>query len=179
MPYSYYTRVFKDLEDYGWDRVESVSDSLQTVLLSISDSANRRHEVQVTLPPTYPQGSPQCQLALPESYAFQWGPVNSIPTIHNTIVSVLEKYSDIWTVLMDFDSHCLVLDPSNPTFSQNYRRVFLGMSGYAFSLLEKQCSLLYSVNMEKPWSIGEWRFMGPPTQTDRFDQLMSRNIGKW
>ena len=73
----------------------------------------------------------------------------------------------------------LVLDPSNPTFSQNYRRVFLGMSDYAFSLLEKQCSLLYSVNMEKPWSIGEWRFMGPPTQTDRFDQLMSRNIGKW
>lgn len=179
MPYSYYTRLFKDLEDYGWDRVQSVSESLQTVLLSICDSANRRHEVQVTLPPTYPQGPPQCQLALPESHPFQWGPVNSIRTIHTTIVSVLEKYNDIWTVLMDFDSHCLVLDPSNPTFSQNYRRVFLGISILDYSQLEKQCSLLYSVNMEQPWSIGEWRFMGPSTQTERFDQLMSRNIGKW
>ena len=118
-------------------------------------------------------------MALPENHSFQWGPVNSIHTIHNTIVSVLEEYSDIWTVLMDFDSHCLVLDPSNPSFSQNYRRVFLGILILDCLLAEKQCSLLYSVNMEKPWSIGEWRFMGPSTQTERFDQLMSRNIGKW
>ena len=78
-------------------------------------------------------------------------------------------YQTTTYVLEDFDSHCIILDPAKPTFEHNYRRIFL----------ENQCSMYYTVNIEKPRSIGDWKFLGPPSEVDHFDQLISKNMNQW
>ena len=135
----------------------------------MEDPSHREHDVQITLPTTYPEGLPQCQVALPAKYDFSWERKNTISDIYEKVKEVLSKYDDVWSVLEDFDSHCIVLDPPKPTFEHNYRRIFL----------ENQCSVYYTVNIEKPRAIGDWKFMGPPSDVDHFDQLISKNMNQW
>lgn len=47
---------------------------------------------------------------------------------------VLKEYNEVWNVLEDFDKNCIVLDPSKPTFSHSYRRLYLRIS-YILPLL--------------------------------------------
>ena len=126
LPFSFYNTLLTDLEDYGWEHVQNLTDSLQNITIAISDPSGRSHEVEISFPATYPEGVPACHLALPEDYIFQWNQTNTLRDIHNAVVKVLEKYNDVWTVLEDLDNHCLILDPSKPTFGHNYRRIFLG-----------------------------------------------------
>ena len=135
----------------------------------MEDPSHRKHDVQITLPTTYPEGLPQCQVALPAKYDFSWERRNTINDLHAKVKEALSKYDEVWSVLEDFDSHCIVLDPPNPTFEHNYRRIFL----------DNQCSVYYTVNIEKPRSIGDWRFMGPPYEVDHFYKLISKNMNQW
>lgn len=127
LSFAYYDALLRDLEEFGWSRVSSVSDSLQRFTLTIQDPSRRSHEVMVTLPATYPQGTPSCQLALPESFPFHWTSSNSIRDIVSAVSEALAKYDSVWSVLEDFDKHCVVIDPMKPTFQHNYRRVYLGV----------------------------------------------------
>lgn len=115
-----------DLEEYGWEHVQNLTDSLQRITISVSDPSGRSHDVDISFPETYPEGVPVCHLALPEDYIFQWNRRNTLCDIHDAVVKVLTKYDDVWTVLEDFDRHCMILDPSKPTFSHKYRRIYLG-----------------------------------------------------
>ena len=133
MPFSFYNALLSDIEQYGWDHIGSLTESLQQFTFSIEDPSHRSHDIQVTLPATYPLGAPICQIALPEDATIKWPPQNTIQSIHDTISDLLKKYDEDWTVLEDFDRHCIILDPSNPTFSHNYRRIFLGSLFYAMS----------------------------------------------
>ena len=128
LPFSFYSTLLTDLENYGWEHVQSLTDSLQKVTIAVADPSGRSHDVEISFPATYPEGVPSCHLSLPEDYIFQWNKTNSLRDIHNTVIKVLEKYNDVWTVLEDMDKHCLILDPSKPTFGHNYRRIFLGTS---------------------------------------------------
>ena len=127
MPFSFYDSLFHDLEEFGWAHVLSVSDSLQRLSLTLDDPSGRSHEIMVSLPPTYPQGAPSCQLALPEAYQFRWNASNSIRTIMHVVSEALAKFDSVWNALEDFDKHCVVIDPMKPTFQHNYRRLYLGM----------------------------------------------------
>lgn len=168
-PFAYYNTLLSDLDAFGWNNIQSITESLQQIILSVEDPSHRLHDVQVTLPPTYPEGAPQCQLSLPANYTFTWKRTNTLNDIYLAVKDVLAKYDEVWTVLEDFDSHCVVLDPAKPTFEHNYRRIFL----------ERQCSLYYTVNIDKPRSIGDWKFFGPPSETDHYDQLTSKNMHAW
>ena len=127
MPFSFYDSLFHDLEEFGWAHVLSVSDSLQRLSLTLDDPSGRSHEIMLSLPPTYPQGAPSCQLALPEAYQFHWSASNSIRTIMHVVSEALAKFDSVWNTLEDFDKHCVVIDPMKPTFQHNYRRLYLGM----------------------------------------------------
>ena len=126
LPFSFYNTLLTDLEDYGWEHVQNLTDWLQNVTIAVADPSGRSQDIEISFPGTYPEGVPACHLALPEDYIFQWNQTNTLRDIHNAVVKVLEKYNDVWTVLEDLDKHCLILDPSKPTFGHKYRRIFLG-----------------------------------------------------
>lgn len=103
----------------------SISNSLQEITFSILDPSSRSHEVTIEFPSSYPQGAPLCKLSLPEQRLPKWKEVNTLQSIINELQSVLASFDLLWNVLEDIDKHCVVIDPSNPTFQHTYRRIYL------------------------------------------------------
>lgn len=124
-----------DIEELGWNEIQSVNKSLQQLTISIKDPSNRPHEIIITLPATYPKGTPTCTIALPKERTIKWKEENSIQDIIIIMKEVLKEYNEVWNVLEDFDNHCIVLDPSKPTFSHSYRRLYLRI--YSLSRYEE------------------------------------------
>ena len=123
--------MLRDIESLGWNAVTSMSDDLRRLSFTLEDASKRSHDVTITLPETYPDGIPQCQLALPDKVDFQWKKSNSLLAILNELRAVLDRYDTVWSVLEDMDRHCVVIDPTKPTFEHNYRRIYLrkGVNG--------------------------------------------------
>lgn len=118
----------RDIDELGWNSIISISDSLQQITVSVNDPSNRSHDVVIELPYTYPHGHPICKLAIPKDRDFIWKEQNTFRDIITEIGSVLSDFNDVWNVLEDIDKHCIVMDPSTPTYHHAYRRIYLGMN---------------------------------------------------
>ena len=116
------------VEELGWNEIQSINKSLQQLTISIKDPSNRPHDIIITFPATYPKGKPIVNIALPREQVIKWKDENSIQQIIIIMKEVLKEYNEVWNVLEDFDKNCIVLDPSKPTFSHSYRRLYLRIS---------------------------------------------------
>ena len=143
------------------------------------DPSNRSHDVTITLPASYPDSTPQCQLGLPQKVAFQWKRTNPLSSILSAVRSIINRFDDVWSVLEDLDKHCIVIDPTNPTFEHNYRRIYL-RTPFAIGLYpENQCSMMYTVNVEKPFAMGEMLIVGPAAQKEVFEKRLNEHLREW
>lgn len=124
---TYYKSLLRDIDESGWNSIVSISNSLQQITVSVNDPSNRSHDVVIELPSSYPQGHPMCKLAIPKERDFVWKEQNTFRDILTEIGSVLSGFNDVWNVLEDIDKHCIVMDPSTPTFHHAYRRIYLRM----------------------------------------------------
>ncbi|OAO11909.1 E3 ubiquitin-protein ligase [Blastocystis sp. ATCC 50177/Nand II] len=168
-PFHYYNAVLHDIESLGWNNISSISDTLQRITIVVPDPSNRSHDVTITLPASYPDGTPQCQLGLPQKVAFQWKRTNPLSSILSAVRSIINRFDDVWSVLEDLDKHCIVIDPTNPTFEHNYRRIYL----------QNQCSMMYTVNVEKPFAMGEMLIVGPAAQKEVFEKRLNEHLREW
>lgn len=171
--------MLRDIESLGWNAVTSMSDDLRRLSFTLEDTSKRSHDVIITLPETYPDGIPQCQLALPDKVDFQWKKSNSLHAILNELRAVLDRYDAVWSVLEDMDRHCVVIDPTKPTFEHNYRRIYLRKGTGGDEWVENQCSLMYTVNLERPFAMGELLLVGPTAQKEELERQMNAHIRDW
>ena len=72
-------------------------------------------------------GHPVCKLSIPEDTPFRWKESNTLAEILDEVQSKLSSYDQVWSVLEDIDKHCVVIDPSKPTFQHFHRRIYLRM----------------------------------------------------
>ena len=92
---------------------------------------------------------------------------------------MINRYDDVWNVLEDIDKHCIVIDPTNPTFEHNYRRIYLRSPFVNASRVENQCSLMYTVNVEKPFAMGEILIVGPTAQKEVLEKQLNEHLREW
>ena len=99
------------------------------------DRKGRRHTVHVSLPSDFPQSAPTCRCDLPAApEPIAWDPFRS--TLHDILRQFernFDLYQEFWDAMDDLDTHCLVLEPENPTRSATLRRLSLGTSAFSFS----------------------------------------------
>ena len=127
MPLDYYTLLLHDIEELGWEHIQYIDDSLQSITVRLQDNSNRFHDVSISFPPSYPRGQPVCTLSIPKERVIHWKEENSLQSVVGEVQTVLNEFDLVWKVLEDIDKNCIVIDPAKPTYQQVYRRIYLGM----------------------------------------------------
>jgi E3 ubiquitin-protein ligase FANCL len=76
---------------------------------------------------------------------------------------------DLWDILDDIDQNTWVLEPERPTYSTTTRRVALG----------NHCSLQITVDVNRPRSVPECRFLGADSVVMQLREQLNKNLHKW
>lgn len=111
------SEIASQLENAGWNYISTVDDSLQQVTLKIVDSAQRKHELHLSLPDNYPTEPPRITASLPWSNdelveSFDWHASKTNQTISH-IISCLDRLIQAlqpWcNSLDDLNKHCRII----------------------------------------------------------------------
>ena len=108
-----------ELEQIGWDRVVSVDDALDTLVLALVDSAGRVHQVRLQLPPDYPARPPLCVAALPVAVELRWQDEGGVaggrlaPALEQ-LGRLVDSCAGLFDEFDDIDANTIVLDPERP-----------------------------------------------------------------
>ncbi|KAI8984661.1 WD-repeat region-domain-containing protein [Mycotypha africana] len=141
--------IYNELLNVGYDQVHEISEDMTNITFKINDTQGRAHFVKVILPLTYPLSKPKVVCNLP------------VPIEHNRTITeiiqqhrvIIDRYQKLFDCLDDLDQHMRILEPENPTRSDNWRRIALG----------HHCSMEVdlSSNLETPLSVKpRVRFLG-------------------
>jgi len=174
-PATYFERVLRDLDQVSWDTVRSIDENtLSEIELNVMDTSGRSHVVNVRLPRSYPDASPECRVHVPgkpnATAPLKWYSKDS--TLKDIVLQMktfLDKYHDLWCELEEIDNACWVLEPEHPNRSHTFRRV----------VVAKFCSLEMNLNVEFPRRPCEWRFMGSESTLTPLRKKMQEQIGEW
>jgi len=162
------------LDDLGWSHVMSVDDSFTKIELCIQDRRGRRFPLQVDLPANYPFRPPMCYISFPEpleNFASQEN-ARSAWTLSAVFKSVEKKVFDLepfFDVLHDFDTHCWVLQPENPTNAESYRRI----------AVLQHCSLYLEFDIHRPLAVPKWRFLGAKSVVSDLISRLENGFREW
>ncbi|PXF44395.1 E3 ubiquitin-protein ligase FANCL [Gracilariopsis chorda] len=169
-PAFYYEHLLSEIEALGWGRVESIDRTMRSLDLNITDSAQRKHTIQILLPVDYPREPPTCVASLPQEFTPKLGEHHILNDVLNQYGQFIERFQDFFRVMEDFDSNTCILEPEHPTWRDTYRRVCIG----------KHCSVRIEVDPRAPISgFPECRFLGSENAVAPFKQHLNQNIHKW
>lgn len=169
-PAFYYEHLLSEIEALGWNRVESIDRTMRSLDLSIMDSAQRKHTIQVLLPVDYPRELPTCKASLPQDLTPKLGQHEILKDVLRQYELFIEMFQDFFRVMEDFDNNTCVLEPEHPTWRETYRRVCIG----------KHCSVRVEIDPRAPISgFPECRFLGSENAIAPFKQHLNQNIHKW
>ncbi|KAL4418745.1 hypothetical protein ABPG77_006418 [Micractinium sp. CCAP 211/92] len=169
-PAAFYAGLKAELDALGWRRVAALSEDLSSLTLAATDSAGRRHELRLELPPGYPATLPTPSADLPAALELRWGAGCGLATALRQFEAALERHQQLWDTLDDLDAHCWVIEPSAPTRSILHRRIALG----------SHVSLALTLDPAHPGALPtDCRFMGSDAAVAPFRQRLHDNRGLW
>jgi len=169
-PPEYYSRLINELEDVGWEKLASLDDSLNCIVLNVNDPAKRSHRLQLQLPSDYPHSAPQVIADLPSVLQLRWVPGRSrLNDALTQFQETLKTLQDFWQVLDDFDEHTWVLEPEHPQRGVPFRRV----------ALHQQASVVVTINPLRPLGLCEIRFLGSEASVAPLRTKLSKGMHSW
>ncbi|OUC40925.1 hypothetical protein D917_03712 [Trichinella nativa] len=81
----------------------------------------------------------------------------------------VDRNRDFWNQLKSIDNNAYVIEPKNPTYKDNYRRIYL----------DEHVTLVIVVNIDEPRLLPDISLIGPENALVPFRDRMNRNILKW
>lgn len=122
----FYDILRHDLAHVGWDRIVWLAKDLSAFKIAILDVSGRRHSVQLTLPPSFPDDAPVVSCDLPRSFRPVWNPqTNRIGDVVEQFETEIESLQRLWDSLDDLDVNTWVIEPTAPSRSCTKRRIVL------------------------------------------------------
>lgn len=161
--------LMKHLGYVGWDRVLNVNEDLSRIQMRAVDCSGRQHHFDVLINPGYPLVCPTVQANLPIQISIPWMRTSDLRLIISIIDSVIQKYEGLFEELSEIDSQTWVLEPAMPTFNTSSRRL----------AIERSCSIVLDINIEKPRDICAMTFFGPPGRINSFQVSLNKNLHLW
>ncbi|KAF0971671.1 hypothetical protein FDP41_009894 [Naegleria fowleri] len=187
-PGAFYKQFLKQVDEIGWNKVADLKVDLSTVTLCITDLQDRNHyvEVNTSTMETFAEIPPECQALvdaelskissssniLQNDLMMDDNPhhVLSLSIIYDKYREIIEKLSDFFTVIEDFDEHLRVLEPEKPTRSHTMRRIVIG----------NHCSLQLQIDpfrpKERPKDI---KLLGSDSIISPLRLKINQNRNKW
>lgn len=169
-PPAFYNTVLKHIDEIGWERVVRIDEKLRTLAFNVTDSRDRKHELELHLKPAYPQQPPVCAVDCPRPLELDWSPNSNLASILQQFEALLERFQTHWEVMEDLDENTWVLEPSVTSYALSERRIALG----------NHCSLQLTIDPERPREVPDWHFMGADrVVTPLQDKLNARVQEDW
>ncbi|KAL1245973.1 Large ribosomal subunit protein [Trichinella spiralis] len=155
-----------DVETIGWERVSQISLIPEKVTFKIVDSDKRVHFLKV------------CYNGM-NSMNLMWEVDLPVPLMlknDRSMIHLFEEFSnqvdrnrDFWNQLKSIDNNAYVIEPKNPTYKDNYRRIYL----------DEHVTLVIVVNIDEPRLLPDISLIGPENALVPFRDCMNRNVLKW
>jgi E3 ubiquitin-protein ligase FANCL len=161
--------LMKHLDYIGWDRVLNVNEDLSRIQMRSVDCSGRQHDFDVLINPGYPVVCPTVQANLPVPIFIPWMKTSDLRLIISIVDTVIQKYEGLFQELSEIDSQTWVLEPAQPTFNTSSRRL----------ALERSCSIVLDINIEKPRDICAMTFFGPPGRINSFQVSLNKSLHLW
>lgn len=161
--------LMKHLDSIGWDRVLNVNEDLSRIQMRSVDCSDRQHIFDVLINPGYPLVCPTVQANLPIQIIIPWVKTSDLRLIISVVDSVIQKYEGLFQELSEIDSQTWVLEPAQATFNTSSRRL----------AIERSCSIVLDINIEKPRDICAMTFFGPAARTNSFQVSLNKNLHLW
>lgn len=156
----FYRRIYSDIEAVGWEHLVCLGEDLMSVRFRIFDRAGREHNVEITLPSTYPEVEPAVSSELPIAFELQWSKEATLKDALNQFHETIDKFQDFWHVMEDIDMNVWVMEPVHPSRASSFRRIAL-------------------VNAFSPRSVPECRFFGSDLAITPLRKSWNSNIRRW
>ncbi|GAA5817520.1 hypothetical protein MFLAVUS_011068 [Mucor flavus] len=116
------SNIYSELIKVGFDRIETMSDTMEEIIFKTRDDANRDHLLKVMVPSDYPFVPLQISCELPNEMTEKYK-MNQVLSEHETLV---KKYQVIFDCLDDLDKNMNIIEPEQPKRDDFYRRIALG-----------------------------------------------------
>ncbi|KAL1233419.1 E3 ubiquitin-protein ligase FANCL [Trichinella pseudospiralis] len=148
-----------DVETIGWERVNQISLIPEKVTFKIVDSDKRVHFLKVRY-----DGMNSMNLIWEVDL-----PDRSMIHLFEEFSNQVDKNRDFWNQLKSIDNNAYVIEPKNPTYKDNYRRIYL----------DEHVTLVIVVNIDEPRLLPDISLVGPENALVPFRDCMNRNVLKW
>ncbi|KAK8794654.1 hypothetical protein WA158_001635 [Blastocystis sp. Blastoise] len=166
---TYFTTLMSELESLGWTKLKDIDLSLHHIVTFATDDLGKCHDLEILLTPSFPNESPRLLTDLPKKFDFNWKSSCHLLDIYKAFEKDISLYTTFWREMEDIDNNTIVVDPSQPTCRDTYRRF----------LIDMKCSIYLSINPLSPRELGEWRITGPEQQAEKYISLFVNNINQW
>ncbi|KRY93274.1 putative 39S ribosomal protein L45, mitochondrial [Trichinella pseudospiralis] len=140
-----------DVETIGWERVNQISLIPEKVTFKIVDSDKRVHFLKVRY-----DGMNSMNLIWED---------RSMIHLFEEFSNQVDKNRDFWNQLKSIDNNAYVIEPKNPTYKDNYRRIYL----------DEHVTLVIVVNIDEPRLLPDISLVGPENALVPFRDCMNRN----
>ncbi|KRX37436.1 putative 39S ribosomal protein L45, mitochondrial [Trichinella murrelli] len=140
-----------DVETIGWERVSQISLIPEKVTFKIVDSDKRVHFLKV------------CYNDM-NSTNLMWED-RSMIHLFEEFSNQVDRNRDFWNQLKSIDNNAYVIEPKNPTYKDNYRRIYL----------DEHVTLVIVVNIDEPRLLPDISLIGPENALVPFRDCMNRN----
>jgi E3 ubiquitin-protein ligase FANCL len=162
-------RLLREVEEIGWERVESVSPDLLSVVLKLKDDVGREHRFEVVMTSAYPAEAPRVSTSLPVQSIFPWGHGSRLSDVLCVVHDDICRHQQYFDALDTLDKHVWVLEPAQPTYSVPTRRI----------AIEKTCSVIVEVDCMKPTAMCDMRFLGAPERVEHMKNMVGTHLHAW
>mmetsp|Transcript_10494 Transcript_10494/g.12039 ORF Transcript_10494/g.12039 Transcript_10494/m.12039 type:complete len:410 (+) Transcript_10494:130-1359(+) len=163
-------KVVQELEEVGWEYIESVDENLTAIVISSVDEAERKHLLRINLNEDYPEKMPTVNAELPNPMSFSVPKSEmSLKNLKMAFDGQLQRYQAFWDVLDDIDKNTWVLEPKQSDRSLTHRRIVVGQN----------CSIHVNISPDNPYAICELDFLGSETIVQPFRNNFNKNVHHW
>ncbi|KAI7869845.1 Fanconi anemia complex, subunit FancL, WD-repeat containing domain protein [Mucor mucedo] len=117
-----YTSIYAELTRIGFDRIHSMSDTMNEIVFVTRDKGEREHLLRVSLSNEYPFVPAQISSDLPKEMT----PKPYLYQVLEEHESIINKYQPLFDSLDDLDKHMRIIEPEHPKRNDLWRRIALG-----------------------------------------------------
>ncbi|WVZ60383.1 hypothetical protein U9M48_010417 [Paspalum notatum var. saurae] len=170
-PPAFYSSVFAQIEEIGWERLVSATgdDGMSCLTFRVVDEQGRIHLLEITLPMGYAASPPLIAADVPYLPKIRWSKSSRLKDVICQFQEHLKILQEFWSTMDEIDKVLLVVDPAKTTYAMSHRCIALG----------DDCYILLHVDAHKPSSLPECRFLGTDRKLDRLIMSWRKNRKKW
>ncbi|KAJ1293806.1 hypothetical protein BS78_01G096900 [Paspalum vaginatum] len=170
-PPAFYSSVFAQIEEIGWERLVSASgdDGVSCLTFRVVDEQGRIHLLEITLPMGYAASPPSIAADVPYLPKIKWSKNSRLKDVICQFQEHLKLLQEFWSKMDEIDKVLWVVDPIKTSYAMSHRRIALG----------DDCYILLHVDAHKPSSLPECRFLGTDRKLDQLIMSWTKNRKKW